>query len=89
VHVCGVRPCVFVVRDSVEGRALPCPQQRRSEGRWRLEHVLFCTCMRGWQCGVHNEVGTGGPDLRVEGVVRVVCVLQWRRTGCPAYLGGP
>ena len=24
-------------------------------------------------CGAHSEVGPGGPDLRVGGVVRVVC----------------
>jgi len=74
VNVCDVSPCVSVERDSVGGRALPCPQQRRSEGSWRLEHVLFRACKWGWQCGVHSEVGTDVPDLRVGGVVRVVCV---------------
>jgi len=29
--------------------------------------------MWGWRSRVHSEVGTGGPDLRVEGFVRVVC----------------
>jgi len=54
VNVCDVSPCVSVERDSVGGRALPCPQQRRSEGSWRQEHVL-------WLCGAHNEVGKDGP----------------------------
>jgi len=74
VHVCGVSPCVFVVRDSVGGRALPCPQQRRSEGNWHQEHVQSCACRWGWMCGAHNEVGTDVPDLRVGGVVRAVRV---------------
>ena len=63
-------PCVFVVRDSVGGRALPCPQQRRSEGRWQREHVQTCASKWGWLFGAHNEVGTDGPDLRVGGVCR-------------------
>jgi len=37
VNVCDVSPCVSVERDSVGGRALPCPQQRRSEGNWHQE----------------------------------------------------
>jgi len=61
VNVCDVSPCVSVERDSVGGRALPCPQQRRSEGSWRQEHVQSCACRRGWLCGAHSEVGKDGP----------------------------
>jgi len=32
------------------------------------------TASQRGQCDVHNEIGKDGPDLRVEGVVRVVCV---------------
>ena len=74
MNVCDVNPCLFVMRDSVGGRALPCPQQRHSEGSWRLEHVLSCASKWGWLCVAHNEVGIGGPVHRVGGVGRVVCV---------------
>ena len=37
-----------------------------------MEHVLICECMKDLQCGVHNQVGKGEPDLRVGGDVRVV-----------------
>ena len=92
MHVCDVSPCVFVMRDTVGGRALPCPQQRRSEGSWQREHVQTCACKRGQLCGAHNKVGKDGPDLRVKGFIRVACVGKEyravkRRTTwcCPAY----
>ena len=62
------------MRDSVGGRALPCPLHYCSEGRWHLEHAQSCACRWGWLCGAHNKVGNCGPDLRVGDVVRVVCV---------------
>ena len=74
MNVCDVSPCVSVMPDSVGGRGLPCPQQRRSKGSWRQERVQSCACKRGWLCGAHSEVWKDGPELRVRGVVRVVRV---------------
>jgi len=52
------------------------------------------TASQRGQCGVHNEIGKDGPDLRVEGVVRVVCVgeggggpqecVRWEGVQCSA-----
>jgi len=36
-------------------------------------YVHAYDCMWGSQCGAHNDVGTGRPDLRVCDVVHMVC----------------
>jgi len=42
---------LYVVRDSVGGRALESPQRRYIEGSWLLKHVRSCACVRGCGCG--------------------------------------
>ena len=73
VRICDEGPCVLVMRDSVGGDVRCCPQHCCSEGNRGLGLVLFCTCMRVWQCGAHNEAVTDGPGLHVGGVLRLVC----------------
>ena len=73
VHVCDEGPCVFVVRDSLRGNVGWCPRRCCSECNQALDPDLFCACRWVWQCGAHNEAVTGGPDLRVGGMTRLVC----------------
>jgi len=83
VHVCGVCPCVFVVRKSRR----TCSTVPSTLVQWwqLLSWAHPILCMYGiweWQCGVHSEVGTTGPDLRVGGV-RFVCVRgEWPSGEC-------
>jgi len=72
MRVCAASPCLSLVRDSVGGRALPCPRLY-SEVSWRPGHVRSCACMSGWMHDVYSEVGTDGPDFRTGGVVCVAC----------------
>jgi len=68
VLVCGVRPCVIVVRDSVIVHALPCPQYFGSRHSLRLKQVLCDVCMWGVKCRGHSEPVQG---VRVAGDVPV------------------
>ena len=43
--VCGVRPCVIVVRDSVIGHSPLCPQHLGRRHRLRLEQVSSMRCL--------------------------------------------
>ena len=73
-----VRVPVFVVWDSVGVCALPCPQQRRSDGNWYQEPVQSCPSRWRRMCGAHNEVGADGPDLCVGGVACIVSAQAYQ-----------
>ena len=76
MHVCCKSPYVFAVRDSVGGRALPCPQHHSNGATWRLEDVLFSACMWVLQCGVHGKVGKGDSKS-----LRGKCLHCWSSGG--------
>ena len=69
--VCGVRPCVIVVRDSVIGHAPETLQQLDSSHICCLEQVLCGVCIWGVMCGGHSEAVQGEHGLRVASVVLV------------------
>ena len=75
MHVCGVRPCVIVVRDSVIGHA-PVNLPVDSSHIYCQEQVLCGVCIWGVMCGGHSEAVQGVHSLRVAGVVLVSRVLN-------------
>ena len=70
MHVCGVRPCVVVVRDSVIGHA-PVNLPADSSYIYCPEQVLCGVCIWGVMCGGHSEAVQDVHGLRVASVVLV------------------
>ena len=69
VFVCGVRPCVIVVRDSVTRHAPVNPQHFGSRHNYWPEQVLCGVCMWKVLCGGNREALEDVNGLRVAGVV--------------------
>ena len=81
-HVCGLRRCVIVVRDSVIGHAPPCLQHFGRMRSLRLEKVLCGVCMWEVVCDGHSEAVQSVHGLLVAGVVPVRSV--WGVVGSQA-----
>ena len=71
MHVCGVRPCVIVVRDSVIGHAPLILHHFDSSHIYCPEQVLCGVCIGVVMCGGHSEAVQDVHGLRVANVVLV------------------
>ena len=71
MFVCGVRPCVILVRGSVKGHD-PVKLPVDSSHIYCQERFLCDVCVWVVMCGGHSEAVQGVHGLRVTGVVLVL-----------------